>query len=121
MTAGQPVEPGARQMESPQQFDAAGSGIDHRLLGLAYFEKGEGGAATREAIAHQHHRPLGARQNLLVDPGDLGKDRGALGYEPVDFTLNLHPSNSDFGLGRLCVRSGAGDVAAIGRSVAERD
>lgn len=72
MAAGQPVEPGARQMELAQQLDATGSRVGHCLLSLAHFEEGEGGAATRETVSDQHHRALGAGQNLPVNTRDLG-------------------------------------------------
>ena len=121
MAAGQPVEPGACEMEAAQQLDPAGPRIDLSLLSLVDFEEGEGGPTTREAVADKRYRARRAWQHFACDPVDLGGKRRAFGNDPVDFAPDLCPRNGNFGFGHLCFRIGARDIATVGGTVAERD
>lgn len=121
MAAGQAIEASTREMEAAQQLHTAGARIEQRLLGLAHFEKGEGGAATREAVTNERHRTLSAWQHLSIYSGDLGNDRGPLGNEAVDLSFDLDARDGDLRFGGLGFGIGTQDIAAIGRAAAKRN
>ena len=121
MAAGQPVEAGTREMEAAQQFNTAGARIEQRLLGLVHFEKGEGGAATREAVTNQRHRTPGAWQHLSIYSCDLGNDRGSFGNEAVDLSFDLDARDGDLCFGRLGLGVGTQNIAAIGCAATQRN
>ena len=120
MAAGQPIEARTCEMEAAQQFDSAGTRIEQRLLGLVHFEKGEGGAATREAVTNQRHRTPGAWQHLSIYSCDLGDDRGPLGNEAVDLSFDLDARDGDLCFSGLGLGVRAQDIAAIGGAAAKR-
>lgn len=121
MAAGQPVEASTREMEAAQQLNTASARVEQRLLGLVHFEKGEGGAATREAVTNERHRTLSAWQHLSIYSGDLGNDRGPLGNEAVDLSFDLDARDGDLCFGGLGFGVGTQDIAAIGRAATQRN
>lgn len=121
MAAGEPVEPGSRQMKPTQQIDATRPHIDDRLLSLTHLKKGEGGAATPETVADEHHRAFGARQHLAIEPAYLSEDRCTLRYQPINLTRDLNTDHGDFGFGRLRVGLGAKHIAPVGGAAAKWD
>lgn len=121
MAAGQPIEARTCEMEAAQQFDSAGTRIEQRLLGLVHFEKGEGGAATREAVTNERHRTLGAWQHLSICSCDFGNDRGPLGNEAVDLSFYLDPRDGDLCFSGLGFGVGTKNIAAVGGATAKRN
>jgi hypothetical protein len=121
VAAGEPVEPGSRQMKPTQQIDATRSNIDHGLLSLAHLKKGEGGAASPETVTDENHRAFGARQHFTIEPPYLSEDRRALRHQPVNLTRDLNTDHGDFGLSRLGVGLGAKNIAPVGGAAAKWD
>ncbi len=119
MSAGQPVEAGAIDVELFEHLDPSVAGLEQGGLGRDDVVVGE--ATPVEAVANQPYGTLGLWQGLFPDPPRLAGPSGKLDLQARDLTFSLDAGGGQVAFRRQTLGAGAINGSGVLVIATQRD